>query len=230
MAGNRVEEIVLPWSITQTWAGVVASTGVFPLSVFYLVPVLLLAMALFPDSVPLWAKVLDGVAIAGWGAFCVWRGLRVAATPAYKEKAAVHPLLAACREYEQAYRCLQGACDEMKLFVEEKTKDEEGKPVVRRIYPTATFIVDMDDVRRVLGWSPDPRFPQLARPSLGEHVRIRFDTTEAAMDSAKLKKVVEVLVSKLGLNGYVCEVDFSRGETRHVDVVFSRTAKSGSVF
>jgi hypothetical protein len=230
MAGSAVEELVIPWSATQAYSQALSGFSVFPLNPFYAVPFLVLLIPMFMDSVPVGSKVLAGLVLVGWAVLCVWRVRAVLARPAYQEKAAVSRMLSESREHAQAYACLQGACDEMKWYTEQKTLDPDGKPLLRRIYPAAEFIVEMEAVRRVRAWVPDPRFPLVPAPTLGEEVRLRFDTTQVAMDSEKLRKGVEVLRSKLGLNGYVSEIDLSRGETRHVDVCFRRTARSGNVF
>ena len=208
MGGNGVREIVVPWSESRSFADAVGSQGKGPLGPFWAIPALLLVAYLFLP-VAMGLKVVAGLVLVAWGGMAFWRARMVMATPEYRERAAVVRLLADSPEYVGAYACLQGACDELKWFVEEKSVDKEGKPLVRRVYPTVSFVVELDRALAATG-------------VLGDEVRLRFDTTKAAMDSPKLGKGAPVLASKLGLNGYEAKVDLTRGQTRHADVCFSR--------
>lgn len=213
------DEIVIPWDPERTWpeqvkaqaaqqgriiAGVAFLAAMFP------------AWLLTTDQHPL-AKALDVLLIVGIVALAVWGYRRAIGRPDAQEHRAVTRMLLSSPEHAGAYACLKGACDALSWFVDEKSVTAEGKPLVRRIYPSVEFIVDLDLVRAVLASQGQPD-----APTLGQEIRLRIDTTKAALDSEKLAKGVPVFRSKLGLNGFETSVDHTRGETRHVDVRIAR--------
>ncbi|MBN1434268.1 hypothetical protein JW921_05865 [Candidatus Fermentibacterales bacterium] len=222
MAG--IEEIVIPWDPESTWSARVKAQAYTPgrviAGVAFLVA-LIPSWLLLTDQ-PLWAKGLDVLAVVGIVALAVWGYRQVMARPETRQRVAVTRLLLASPEHAGAYACLEEACDYLKWVVEQKetTTGTDGKPLVRfrRVYPSVAFVVDLDTVRRILESEGQPLPPSGIRPTLGQEIRLRFDTTQPGMDSEKLAGKLAVLQSKLGLNGFASSVDFSRGETRHVDV------------
>jgi hypothetical protein len=221
-----IEEIVLPWYPERSWGKVVQAEAYKPgqviAGVVFLMSLLPLWFAFAVEGTPIWIRVLDVLLVGAVVALAVWGYRLVMARPESRQRVAVTRLLLSSKEHADTYECLKRACDYMQWFVDEKetVTGQDGKTVVRtrRTYPSIAFVVDLDTVRLVLDAERQPLPPSGIRPSLGQEVRLRFDTTKAGLDSVKLAKGTAVFSSKLGLNGFETSVDFSRGETRHVDI------------
>lgn len=225
MGGKQVEEIVIPWDRNRSYSKAVSGGLVSPVKlakgagIAVLFCWLLLLVFVTNPAVPGWARVADVVVLMpGVVVLGVVGYRKLLAYPKYADEIAVSRLLLACPEYEGAYGCYPGACDELKWTVAKKDKDPDGKPITLAVYPPVEFVVELDTVRRILAWKPDPAFAHLTPPTLGQELRLRFDTSKPGMDAGKLATGAPTLASKLGLNDYQSSVDLTRGETRHVDV------------